>query len=84
MNPNFLGSLAIFSLVTVNAAQSQDYPIEPVGDVHNILPLWEQAKVMEKAAPPAQTNRASRSDDKRRGWTCGSSRGISECFTCHW
>ena len=48
MKPNFLGSLALFSLVTVNAAQSQDYPIEPVGDVHNILPLWEQAKVMER------------------------------------
>ena len=42
-----LGGLAILSLVTVNPAYSQDYPIEPVGDVHNILPLWEQAKVME-------------------------------------
>ena len=47
MNHNLVGSLVFFSLVTVNAAQSQDYSIEPAGDVHNVLPLWEQAKVME-------------------------------------
>ena len=47
MNRNLVGSLAFCSLVTAATTHSQDYPIEPVGDVHNILPLWEQAKVME-------------------------------------
>jgi hypothetical protein len=49
MNPKILRKLTIsLFFVTASLSYSQDYSIEPIGDVTNILPLWEQAKIMEK------------------------------------
>jgi len=40
--------LILLLLLTAHVVQGQDYGIEPAKDIQNILPLWEQAKFMEK------------------------------------
>ncbi len=43
-------------LLVLGARMAQDYPIESSGDIHNILPLWEQAKFIERQLKWRQIN----------------------------
>ncbi|MGB3863148.1 MAG: M24 family metallopeptidase [Candidatus Aminicenantaceae bacterium] len=40
--------MLVLSAVILCGLKAQDYSIEPSGDTNNILPLWEQAKFMER------------------------------------
>ncbi len=40
--------LTMLAFVGIGGIGAQEYGIDPAGDIQNILPLWEQAKFMEK------------------------------------